>query len=94
MTFICLIFCTVDLSYGRPLLNIDGYSEDDNAVQHLSCLVKLQTLVITSQYMSVHLAEGLQGLRNMTAIRCLHLGPSSISVEGPYGMGGTTRPPG
>jgi hypothetical protein len=85
MTFILLLFCTVE--DGRPLLTIDGYSEDDNAVQHLSCVVKLQTLVITSQYMSVHLAEGLQGLRNMTAITCLHLGPSSISVEGPYGMG-------
>jgi hypothetical protein len=31
---------------GRPLLTIDGSKEHNNAIQHLSCLVKLQTLII------------------------------------------------
>jgi hypothetical protein len=67
---------------GTSLLTIDGYREHENAVQHLSCLVKLQTLIITNERMSVCLAEGLNGLRNMTALTCLYLGPSSNRVDG------------
>jgi hypothetical protein len=83
-TFIFLLFCTAE--DGRPLLTIDGYSRNDNAVQHLSCLVKLKTLIITSEGMSARLAEGCMGLSNMTALTCLTLGSSRLYLDG-HGMG-------
>lgn len=62
---------------GKPVLTIDGAEEHKNAVQHLSCLVKLQALIITNNSISPQLAEGLSGLRNMTALTRLHLAPVS-----------------
>lgn len=60
---------TVSPTTGRIQLEVDGGKYGfDNAVQHLSCLVKLQTLIMHTGSVSANLAAGLEGLRSMTGL--------------------------
>jgi hypothetical protein len=65
---------TVSPTTGRIQLEIDGGKHGyDNAIQHLSCLVKLQTLIIHTGSVSVNLAAALEGLRGMADLTRLEL---------------------
>jgi hypothetical protein len=71
-----LELCAVSPTTGRIQLEIDGGKYGyDNAVlrQHLSRLVKPQTLIIRTGSVSVNLAAGLKGLRSMTDLTRLEL---------------------
>jgi hypothetical protein len=68
---------TVSLTTGRVQLEVEGGKYGyDNAVQHLSCLVKLQTLIMHTGSVSANLAAGLEGLRSMTGLTRLELAAS------------------
>jgi hypothetical protein len=67
---------TTSLSTGRIGLAIDWMC--DNAMQHLSCLVKLQTLIIHHGRMSGRLAAGLVGLQHLTELNQLDLNFSKV----------------
>jgi hypothetical protein len=64
------------LSTGKIGLDIDW--SHHNAVQHLSCLVKLQTLIIHHGRMSGKLAAALVGLQHLTELNRLNLSFSKV----------------
>ena len=65
---------TVSPSTGRIQLEIDGGKHGyDNAIENLSCLVKLQTLIIHTGSVSVNLSAALEGLHGMAGLTRLQL---------------------
>lgn len=74
-----LELCAISPTTGKTWLAIggSGYPTSDGVIQHLSRLVKLQTLIIHASSMSAHLSDGLEGVHRLAALSRLEFYPTT-----------------